>query len=75
MAIPAYVRSRGVFLPLALLASATTMLWLFWRYPKATLVVALIVLSALTFSAKFTRGSDTDGSNDVAPPEQGAQSR
>ena len=54
-------RANGAFLPLVMVASAMTMLWLLWRYPIQTSIMALIALAALGLSAHSARQSESDG--------------
>ncbi len=44
-----------------LLASAVSMLWLFWHHPVTTAIFTALVLGALGICAALARLSDTEG--------------
>jgi hypothetical protein len=66
-------RVNLVFLWATLLASAVTMLWLFWRFPIPTAVAATAVLICLGISARLA-GSDMEGLSDRESGDTGIQS-
>jgi hypothetical protein len=44
-----------------LLASAVSMLWLFWHHPVTTAIATAVILGALGICAALARLSDTEG--------------
>ncbi len=64
-------RAGGAFLPLLMVASALTMLWLLWRYPIQTSIMASIALAALGLSAHSARQSETDGALESESQDDG----
>jgi hypothetical protein len=69
----AHARANIVLLLGILLASAMTMLWLFWHYPVVTAIATIAVLAALGVSARLARSSDTDGITGLDTRERGVQ--
>ncbi len=62
-------RANVAALLAVLTISAGTMLWLFWRFPLATTLITLAVLTALGVSARMAHSSDDH--NDVGSGKQG----
>lgn len=48
-----------------IMASAVTMLWLFWRFPISTTITAFIVLAGLGLSVKLAKSTDTEADSDL----------
>jgi len=69
-----HVRANIVFLFAMLLTSATTMLWLFWRFPIATGIATLTVLVGLCISARLAISTDSDGLSELDHGDTGVQS-
>jgi len=53
-------RTNIVALFAVLLLSAITMLWLFWHFPRTTVLVTAAVLAALGICARLARSTDTE---------------
>jgi hypothetical protein len=57
-----WANARNATLMVAvLLASAVSMLWLFWHHPVTTAIVTALVLGALGICAALARLSDSEG--------------
>lgn len=70
-----YARVNIVFLIAMLLTSATTMLWLFWRFPLATSFVTLTVLLGLIISTRWAASTDGESLSELEHGETGVQSQ
>ena len=69
-----HARVNIIFLMVMLLTSASTMLWLFWRFPLATAFVTLTVLLGLSISTRWANWTDGDTLSDLEHGETGVQS-
>ena len=52
--------------------SSVTMVWMLWRFPIATGVGTVIVLSVYAVSARLARSIESDGLADLKRGNQGA---
>jgi hypothetical protein len=68
-----YARLDIVVFVTILLCSATTMLWLFWRFPILTALATVAILAGLGLSTRLAAATD-ESFVDLAAHEQGAQS-
>jgi hypothetical protein len=69
-----YARLDIVVFVAILLCSATTMLWLFWRFPIYTGIATIAILAGLSLSTRLAAASDGESFVDLSAHEQGAQS-
>jgi hypothetical protein len=53
-------RANIIALLVILTLSAGTMLWLFWRFPLMTAIIALVVLTAVSVLAHLARSTDVE---------------
>jgi hypothetical protein len=53
-------RANIIALLVILTISAGTMLWLFWRFPLMTAIIALVVLAAVSVLAHLARSTDVE---------------
>lgn len=67
----AFLHANVAFLCTILLASAVTMLWLFWRFPLATAIATAAVLTAMLISARLAKSSDSDSLAGFKPRRSG----
>jgi hypothetical protein len=69
-----YARLDIVVFVSILVCSATTMLWLFWRFPILTALATVAILAGLSLSTRLVAATDGESFVDLAAHEQGAQS-
>jgi hypothetical protein len=53
-------RANIIALLVILTLSAGTMLWLFWRFPLMTAIIALVVLTTVSVLAHLARSTDVE---------------
>ncbi|HUX73357.1 MAG TPA: hypothetical protein VMV25_05620 [Steroidobacteraceae bacterium] len=68
---PVYVGANIAVLLALLLASAITMLWLFWHFPLETAAATAAILAALSLSARLANSNDSDTDADLGRRENG----
>jgi hypothetical protein len=57
-----------------LLASAGTMLWLFWRFPILTAIATSIILVGIAVSTRLATSAESEGLSDLDRHDHGVQS-
>ncbi len=65
MATSVHKRTSAFWFLSVVLASAITMVWLFWRYPRTTGIATIVVLAGFYISARLSRLIDADGRSEL----------